>query len=440
MLFYSLPALPMAMLGLPMYVYVPTFYADGLGLGLASVGAVLLAARLLDVITDPLIGVLSDRTSGRLGRRRPWILAGTPILLLGVFWLFKPGDGTGVFDLLVASTLSFLGWTMLQLPYLAWGAELSPAYRGRSQVAAWREAFVVAGTLTAASLPLLLGSTGDGGEPAAERVLSVMAWIMLALAPPALILLLSRVPEPRAIPGTAIPWTEGFGLLLGNRPFRRLLLAYVLNGIANGLPATLFLLFVAERLQAEAWTGLLLLLYFGAGIAGVPLWLRLSYRIGKHRAWVASMAWASVSFMWAPLLGPGDAPWFAVICVASGLSLGADLFLPASLQADVVDEDTAAGGVRAPRTGLYFGLWGMATKLALAIAVGIAFPALELAGFQPGSNSSGESNGLFALAALYGLLPVLFKVAASWLVWRFPLDADRHKELRRVIDLGRSDE
>ena len=300
---------------------------------------------------------------------------------------------------------------------------------------------MVAGTLAAASLPLLLLSRVDeGAEPEAARVLSVMAWSMLALAPPTLFLLLSRVPEPPAALGAAVRWAEGLQLLLSNRPFRRLLLAYVLNGIANGLPATLFLLCVADRLQAEAWTGALLLLYFGAGIAGVPLWLRLSYRIGKHRAWVGSMAWASVSFVWAPLLGPGDVIWFAAICVASGLSLGADLFLPASLQADVVDEDTAAGGARAPRTGLYFGLWGMATKLALAFAVGIAFPALELAGFQPGTGSGGAADGLFALAALYGLLPVVFKVAASWLVWRFPLDANRHNQLRRVIDLGRSDE
>ena len=177
-----------------------------------------------------------------------------------------------------------------------------------------------------------------------------------------------------------LPFVQGLKLAWSNEPFRRLILAFFLNGIANGLPATLFLLFVRHVLGADVDAGPLLLLYFVSGMLAVPGWLWLSYRIGKHRAWAASMLWACVMFAWVPFLGPGDTLAFAAICVLSGASLGADLAIPASMQADVIDLDRVMSGRR--RTAFFFALWSMASKLALAMAVGIAFPVLGAIGFS----------------------------------------------------------
>jgi Na+/melibiose symporter-like transporter len=224
----------------------------------------------------------------------------------------------------------------------------------------------------------------------------------------------------------SVRWREGLTLLRANRPFLRLLLAYLLNGIANGLPATLFLLFVGHVLEATEASGWLLLLYFAAGIAGLPLWLRLARRIGKHRAWSLSMLWAALVFAWVPLLGNGDVAAFAFICVLSGLSLGVDMALPASMQADVVDVDRARGG--GERAGLFFGLWGMTTKLALALAVGLAFPLLDVTGFDAEGGNSPEA--LTTLALLYALVPVGIKLLAVGLIWRFPLDERLQRRLQ----------
>ena len=205
---------------------------------------------------------------------------------------------------------------------------------------------------------------------------------------------------------------QGLRLAWSNEPFRRLILAFFLNGIANGLPATLFLLFVRHVLGADVDAGPLLLLYFVSGMLAVPGWLWLSYRIGKHRAWAASMLWACVMFAWVPLLGPGDTLAFAAICVLSGASLGADLAVPASMQADVIDLDRVMSGRR--RTAFFFALWSMA----------IGFSA-------EGGN---PPHALLGLALLYAFLPVLFKLAATALVWRFALDAIRQQELRAQIE------
>ena len=158
---------------------------------------------------------------------------------------------------------------------------------------------------------------------------------------------------------------------------------FLANGIASAIPATLVLFFVADVLQAESRQGLFLALYFVAGGVGMPLWVRLSAAWGKTRAWMAGMVAAIVAFVWAFALGPGDTGAFAAICVLSGLALGADLALPPSLLADVIDRDG-----RARPTGAYFGLWTLATKLNLALAAGIALPLLALLGYAPGGTGA----------------------------------------------------
>lgn len=401
LLAYGVTGLPLAALGLPLYVYLPAFYAEGVGLAAAVVGLALLGARLFDVLTDPLAGWLSDRWSSATWRRRGPILLGAPLLLIGVEQLFRPDTGAGGAYLLGWALVAYLGWTLVAIPYSAWGAELSDRRHERTRIAAAREGFVILGTLAALAIPAVAGVAAD---PAGT--LAVIAELLWWVLPAAVLLTVALVPTGPVAAARRPPWREGLRLIARNRPLRRLLLAYVVNGTANGLPATLFVLFVAQVLEARDLTGPLLALYFAAGILALPAWVWLARRIGKARAWTASLLLACLSFVWVPLLGPGDAWAFAAICVLSGLCLGADLALPASIQADVVALDREAGG--GDRAGLFFGLWGMATKLALALAVGIAFPLLDLAGFDAGGPN--DAGALLALALLYGGLPVVLKL------------------------------
>ena len=423
MLLYGLPGLPLAILGIPLYVYLPPFYAEQLGVG--AVGLLLLAARLWDVVTDPVVGGLGDRLRVGIGRRKTLILLGVPLLMFGVDQLFRPPDAAGAGHLLFWSFATYLAWTMVALPYSAWGAELSRDYDQRSSITGSREGFVLAGMLIAIVLPALTLSDPEQSTGAALEQLAWLLWLSLPLA---VLITLLTVPEPRSLL-PPVPWRQGWQLLRDNRAFLRLLIAYVLNGLANALPATLFLLFAQHVLQAEGQAGIMLVVYFVAGLAGIPLWLWIARRIGKHRAWALSMLWAAGIFIWVPLLGPGDAWLFIIICLFSGLSLGVDMALPASIQADMVDADTARGGGQ--RTGLFFGLWGMATKLALALAVGLAYPLLGLAGFE--ANAS-NTDGVWALSLLYGLAPVPFKLAAVWLVWHFPVDREVQEEMVENVE------
>ncbi|AWK89964.1 MFS transporter [Azospirillum thermophilum] len=435
---YALPALPLALPTIPVAVLLPAHYADTLGLGLGATAAALGAARLLDVLSDPLVGMLSDR-GGRFGRRKPWILAGALIAGIALLNLFSPPAGAGAAHLFGWSLALYLGWTMVQVPYQAWGAELAAGYHERARIAGAREAAGVVGLLLAGGVPALAAFLG---WPATAG-LAALAWATVALGAPAVAGLLWGVREaaPREAEHAApeLPHSAVWRGLLGNRPFLRLLAAWTVNGLATGVPATLFPFFVGSVLAlGETAKGLFLLLYFLSAVAAVPLWLRLARRLEKHRTWCLAMILACAAFLWVPLLGPGDGAAFAVICLVTGAALGADLALPPAMQADVVDYGALKERGR-PRAGLYFALWTMATKLALAAAVALALPAVGLFGFDPQADVQ-LPGALAALAVIYAGLPTVAKVAAVALVWGHPLTRRRHAAIRRRLDKHRSPE
>jgi Na+/melibiose symporter-like transporter len=427
LLAYALPAVPLAALALPMTVIVPSAYATELGVPIAAVGLALLVVRLFDAVTDPLVGYFSDRIGGQY-RRKLWFALGVPLILIGAWMTLVPPQGAGAGHLAFWGMFLSLGTTATALAYAAWGAELTPDYAERNRVTAFRETVTVIGTVMVTATPALLPALGFSTQ---RDVLWAIALIIMVLLPLFGGIAIWRVPEPQDRSVSRLDLRDGFRHLRLNRPFLRLIIAFFLNGLANGLPASLFLFFVAERLGAAGREPVFLLIYFFCAVLSVPFWLRLAARLPKHRVWAGAMLIASVAFVSAALLPVGALIAYGVICVITGFALGADLMLPPSIQADVIDVDTAASGEQ--RSGFYFAIWALASKAALALAVGLAFPLLALSGFDPARGLRTEG-GLAMLAFLYAGLPVALKLAATALVWRFPVDASEQARLRAVIE------
>lgn len=424
---YAAPSFALAALLLPVYVLISRYYTESVGLSLATVGAVYIGVRLFDAISDPAMGVLSDRLRTRFGRRRPWLLLGCPVVVAAAWALFVPPAGAGVGWFAGALFALTLGWTVMLTPYYAWGAELSGDYRERARLAVWRDAVGLLGTIAVLSAYGIAANEADG--------LRGVATLIAISLPLGVALCLWVVPEPEDFSASGPPPTlASIAALMRDEPiFGRLLIAYFLNGAANALPATLFLYFVADRLAAPDWGGPLLMLYFGSAVLGAPLWLWLIRRFPKHRIWCVAMAYAGAVFLAALTLGPGDVAAFGVICVLTGAALGADLALPSAIQADLVDIDTARSG--AQRTGVFFALWSLVTKAALALTGGAALILLGWSGF----NEAAE-NGAFALGMLgflYAGAPVVLKTAAIALMWRFPMGAAEQEALRARIEASR---
>lgn len=402
---YASTAIPLAMLGLPLYIYLPTFYSQSVGISVTLVGVILFVARLTDVITDPLVGFYSDRVQTRYGKRKPFILLGS-LLLTGSFYaLIYPPEVNMELWLFTFSILVYLGWSIVSIPYLAWSAEITSDYHEKTRLSAARELFTIIGVVSALLIPYLYSVSGSADQ--SLQILYSAFLIALFLMVP-ITLLGSKERSVR----TTHPFTFTQIRTLWKKipSLGRLQTAFMLNSLANALPATLFLFFVQLVLEEASQTGPLLLLYFISGILGLPFWTLLSKKIGKRKTWLGSMLLASMAFIFVLFLESGDLMIFALISFVSGLSLGADMALPSSIQADMVQniEDHNAS-----YAGILFGIWAMLTKFALALAVGIGFVVLGAVGFDPNAPTQLALN---TLTLLYGGLPVMFKILSFWIM------------------------
>jgi Na+/melibiose symporter-like transporter len=408
---YSLFSVPLAMAALPVYVHAPKLYAGELGMPLALVGAILLVARLFDAFQDPLLGFLSDRcTSFPLGRGMPVIL-GLPFLGAGFVGLFNPpvGSQTGLaLWLTVNLMVVHVGFSAASISYFSMGAELSDDYHERTRVTATRSAFGLLGVLVAAAVPGMLGSDLGGG-------LALFALLFVPVLIAAAFVTLRYAPRPAIAAVPKLAW-RSILLPLGNMQFRWLLGVFVLSGVAGAIPGTLILFFVEDVVRRPDLAGMFLALYFVFGALGMPLWIAVSRRLGKRNTWTGGMVMALLAFVWAYFLQAGDVIPFACVCVLSGVAYGAELAIPPSMLADVVDPDTKPGGQRPD--GVYFGLWQTIEKFNLAAAAGIALPLLAWAGYAPG----GVPQQTGGLSAVYALLPCAIKLGAAGLLWVAPLD------------------
>jgi Na+/melibiose symporter-like transporter len=388
---------------------MPNLYAREWGVSLAALGAVLLAARLLDAVLDPWLGRVCDRLFARSIRAVLAFGAAAAVLLgLGFSAIFLPPVQEPAALLAWAGgwlVLTYLAYSALAVAHQSWGAMLGGDALQRSRVVAWREGLGLVGVVLASVTSTLLG----------VPVMLALLWLMLVLGWWAW----SRAPRPAratsgSLAGPSDPHSRAPVSLwrpLQQPAFRRLLAVFMVNGIASAIPATLVLFFVQDRLQgSEALQSAALGLYFVCAAASMPLWLRAVVRFGLARSWALGMGLSVLVFLWASQLGAGDGALFLMVCALSGAALGSDLALPGAMLAGLIDD----AGDRGRADGAYFGWWNFATKLNLALAAGLALPLLGWLGYAPGAR---DAQALQVLTVAYCLLPCGLKTGAALLLY-----------------------
>lgn len=413
---YGLMGFPLAFAALPLYVILPNHYAREFGVPLATLGAVLLGARLFDAFIDPALGRLTDRLFARstvavltLGAAAALVLA------IGFALLFFPLVSEPSALVIWATAmlmLTYAGYSALSVAHQSWAAMLGGNEAQRSRIVAWREGLGLLGVVTASVLPVLLGLPVTTAVFFVALVIGWWGW-QRSVRP------VTVMPH-AALTTSATPtsvWQP-----FRQASFRRLLAVFMLNGIASAIPATLVLFFIQDKLAAPAsFEPLFLGSYFLSAALSIPLWLAVVKRIGLARSWLVGMVLAMSVFVWASQVVSGQVLAFALICALSGVALGADLALPSALLAGVIQSGRApippgqAADAADPGTGAYFGWWSFATKLNLALAAGLALPLLDLFGYAPGVR---DAAALKALVVAYCVLPCVLKgLAAASLYW-----------------------
>ncbi len=418
---YGFLAFPLAAAFIALQVIVPTHYAETTAMSLSTIGAIMLVARLWDTVTDPLIGFLSDKTPQKLGRRRIWIVVSIPLICISTSALFNPSPESGKGYLIAWTLAIYVAGTMAIIPMNAWGAELSPDYHQRNKVTGTRAAFGLIGTMAALLITALVGQEGSENL---NNALMLITWLVIFTFVIAVVLLF-WVPDntPTYLPANQVK--DGLKLITRRSPFRTLLISFLFNSAGNAIPATLFLFFVTYRLQEPDKAGILLFMYFIFAALSVPFWVWLARKFGKHKTWHWSIITACLLFVWTPFLGEGDIVFYTIIVVATGFATGCDLMIPTSMNGDLVEWDAARNGYRRP--GLLFAIWGTTTKLSYALAIGIAFPLLDLFGFSAEPGNSKEA--LTALGYMYGTPCIIFKLFALYCMRNYEITESRYEQI-----------
>ncbi|OUD10547.1 sodium:galactoside symporter [Marivivens niveibacter] len=384
-------ALALAAAGIPIYIHLPRYAAADLGVPLTTLGALLMAIRLFDLVQDPLLGRMIDRYP-------QWRVAfgWAAMILLGggfamVFSVPAPIPVTAW--LLLSLMVVFTGYSLGTI--LMYGQSRAIGDKRQLRLSIFRETGLLVGVIVAAAAPSVLGDYRAFGWG-----IAAIAIIAAICAAP-----LWRQPAPPDTPITLQALRHSGAVWL-------IALALV-NSLPVAISSTLFLFYVEDRLALPELAGPYLILFFIASGIAIPIWSRLAAQFGAKRILLTAQCLSIPAFVGAFYLNTGDATGFAIICTASGFVIGADLVLLPTLFTALLARNNIAGGAA-------FGLWSFATKASLACAALIVLPALGWAGFVAGQ--ANDETALTTLAAAYALLPCVLKMGAIALVLLMPRD------------------
>lgn len=399
---YGLLTMPVAMAGLTLLTFLPTYYAVDLGLGLSVVGVVFAAGRIGDVITDPIIGHLSDQTRTRFGPRKPWMAAG--VLGFGAcFWmLVSPPADVSLLYLIIAGAGFFLCMTMLDVPYSAVGLELSSSVMERTRLASAKASFQVAGALFAGAMPLLLGTAVPEALPWIGMIVGGLALIGFAA-------FAKFIPVPQhSTKVDRASLVQSVRALFAHHACRKLIGVFAVVQLGNAFFTALAVLFITHVLTRPEMVGALIALMFLSTAVFLPLWQYLARRRGKLAAWKVAIVVSCFVLALLPLVSEGDVVLAAIVFVMIGGTFGGDAILPTSMLADITHEQETKGNRR--QAGLFLAVKNASSKLSFVAPLAIAFPVLGWLSFEDTTNHTAQTTWIFMIFA--AAMPIILKLSA----------------------------
>ena len=388
---YALFSCALGMAGLPIYIHAPKFFVDQYEISLVALGLALLILRSIDFFQDPFLGRLAASTQHN-GSIPLWVAS--VAMCVGMTLLFAiPAIEFPILWFCISLVILFSGFSFAYIKIYALGVE-SYGVDGQIKLAKWREGGNLIGICLAALAPTMLSINGSNGY-------ENFAYLFCCFILVATFLVTSDF-----VQNFSTAAMKSTSLFPKDTNLRALLFLVFLNAMPVAVTSTLFLFYVDNVLGLEAMAGPLLILFFLSAAFSAPFWTKIAEHYGPLLILRFSMFLGIISFFWAYTLTTGDIFSFSVICLATGLSLGADMtLLPAVYAKSLIKTRNDAN------TG--FGIWNFSNKLALAVTAGLLLPIMEFVGFETQDMNSTLS--LEVLSISYALVPCALKVLA--LLW-----------------------
>ncbi|MEL6301545.1 MAG: MFS transporter [Pseudomonadota bacterium] len=427
---YAAPAFSQALIHGPVGTVIQGIYGKHFGVALASIALVLVISRVFDAFTDPIIGYLSDRYRTRWGKRKPWLLGGSLLAVVACWYLYVPPGTVSVTYFLVWFLLAYLGWTISEIPYRAWMAELSEDYNERTRIATWRTFARYMGFIAFYGIPLLPFFETSEFTPETLKVTAILATIAL---PTTAIIAVMMVPEGNYRRTEKSPSLRAaLPAVVTNKPLLIFLATFATGGLSTGMAFGMLFFFVDSHLSLGGTLALLFVLGAPIGAAAMPFWAWLAGRIGKQRTWAVAYT-ASASFLLLHLLipaGPDGEPWLIAAFVMVFLVSSVGVVVPAALLADIVDY--GRWKYKADYAGSYFSIQTMVEKGVEGLGVALGLAIASWLGFDPTLEEQTEA-GARGLLIAFPILPAILTYLTVPIIWKFPIDERRQKTIVRRL-------
>jgi Na+/melibiose symporter-like transporter len=430
----TLPEFAQDIMSAPSKQILQMIYANHLGVPLEMIALINLISGLFDAITDPVVGVVSDRYYRRHHTRKPFLMAGVVISLFAMWFLYNPGDNDSAYRFLIFYLIYYLGWTILEIPYTAWKAEVTEHYQSRTRIAGADVVMATLGISTFGLIPIVLGN----GEYTLET-LQITSWIVVAVLPPLVLLAIKSVPDgpPPADDGITVSLRKNAADIVDNKPYLYFLMILALTLFTYAMSTGVMLFYATNYLGLGKAVPLITLFGAVVGIAVAPLWTVIAGRIEKHRAWAIGIAALVTLPVVADLvLSPEFAPVPLMVAFAllQGAGFGGVNIAYKAMIGDVLDYGKLKH--RSDTGGLYIALIKLTGKVMTAIAMSVGLLITSLFGFESGATNLDES-AAFGLRLVYAWIPLVLGVLTIAVVLRYPITRRRHTTIVKALDRQR---
>jgi GPH family glycoside/pentoside/hexuronide:cation symporter len=416
--------------------FLNAFLLDVAGLRPAAAGAIFLIVKVWDAVNDPLLGILSDRTRSRWGRRRPWLLfAAVPFgVMFFLQWVVPPLSDAGKFwYYLIVALLLDTAYTAVNVPYAALTPELTHDYDERTNLSSFRFSFSILGGVFAAFLHTLI--VGAFSDVFRGYLASAAIWSFFIIIPNFITFAFTReVHFQEARPeGPGI--LDGLRVAFRNKPFVYVTVIYLLSWLSIQFVQSNLILYVRYWIGAEEVFGTLVLAVQVSAFLFVLVWTRVSKRIGKQTTYYIGMSfWVLVSVVLF-LVQPGQIGLLYLLAILAGGGVSIGYLIPWSMLPDVVEHDELETGQR--REGIYYGFFVFLQKLGLSLGLAISNFTLEAAGYltpAPGAPPPVQPPAvLLALRTFVSLAPAVVLLISFAAVRAYPITRERHAAMREEL-------
>jgi Na+/melibiose symporter-like transporter len=408
---YSFLALPLAFIGLPIYVNISDFYAREFGLALGVISFILLFARFFDLIQDPIIGYFSDLLVRKNFSRKKIIFLNSIFLSLSFLLLFSPPKNHSeifyIFWFLIFLSFTYLFFNFILINFESSAVIIAKNKDDRISINSLKEFFGLIGILLASALPSFLLFIFDLGQKNSYFILGLTFAILLLSI---LFFFFRKVEILEKTFDEKLNFLTNIKEIFSDKIYRKFLFIFLINSIAVSIPASVVTFFVADILKLDQkFLGIFLVIYFLSGAIFIFFWKNLSNKFGKIRTWIISIIGSIITFSFAFFITSETANYFYLISFLAGAFLGADLIMPPAIIADLIHDKNN-------KISSYLSFWSMITKFGLLIASFSSLFILDYYGYQPGNYLN---NSLNILSFIYAICPVILKILVIFFLLTF---------------------